>query len=106
MVVLFGLPLGPRAGLLLLTAVLGMAGLSALGSLLGLLAVRGRTRRRRCRVLVLPLVSPVIIAATKATASLARASTDGVGGWLGLLVAFDAAFLAAGYLVFGHLLED
>jgi heme exporter protein B len=86
--------------------VLGVAGLSTLCSLLGLLAVRSRSRQAALPLLVLPLVSPVIIAATKATATLAQGSTDGIGGWLSLLVAFDAAFLAAGYLVFGHLLED
>jgi heme exporter protein B len=48
----------------------------------------------------------VIIAATKATADLTQGTTAGIGGWLGLLVAFDAAYLAAGYIVFGHLLED
>ncbi len=105
-IVLFGLPIGPAPGLLLLTAVLGVAGLSTLGSLLGLLAVRSRTRQAALPVLVLPLVSPVIIAATSATADLTRGTNAGVGGWLSLLVAFDAAFLAAGYLVFGHLLED
>jgi heme exporter protein B len=105
-VVLFGLPIGPEPGLLLLTVVLGIAGLSGLGSLLGLLAVRGRTRQAALPVLVLPLVSPVIIGATRATATLTQGSTSGVAGWLGLLAAFDAAFLATGYLVFGHLLED
>jgi heme exporter protein B len=29
-----------------------------------------------------------------------------VAGWLGVLLAFDAAFLATGYLVYGHLIED
>jgi heme exporter protein B len=48
----------------------------------------------------------VIIAATKATAGLTHGITAGISGWLGLLVAFDAAYLAAGYIVFGHLLED
>jgi heme exporter protein B len=105
-VVLFGLPVGHAPALLLLTAVLGVAGLSAVGSLFGLLAVRGRTRQAALPVLVLPLVTPVIIAATGATASLAQGTTAGVGGWLSLLVAFDAAILAAGYIVFGHLLED
>src|SRR5205814_1295610 len=57
-------------------------------------------------VLVVPLGSAVVIAATKATADLTRGTTAGIGGWLGLLAAFDAAYLAAGYLVFGHLLED
>jgi len=105
-IVLFGLPVGPAPGLLALTVVLGIAGLSALGSLLGLLTVRGHTRQAALPVLVLPLVSPVIIAATKATATLTQGSTSGVSGWLGLLAAFDAAFLAIGYVVFGHLLED
>ena len=105
-VVLFGLPIGPTPGLLVLTAGLGIAGLSALGSLFGLLAVRGRTRQAALPVLVLPLVSPVIIAATRTTESLTQGNTSGVAGWLGLLVAFDAAFLAVGYIVFAHLLED
>jgi len=105
-IVLFGLPVGPAPALLLLTAVLGIAGLSALGSLLGLLAVRSRTRQAALPVLVLPLVSPVIIAATRATADLTHGSTAGISEWLSLLVAFDAAYLAAGYIVFGHLLED
>jgi len=105
-IVLFGLPVGASPGLLVLTAVLGIAGLSTLGSLLGLLAVRSRTRQAALPVLILPLVSPVIIAATSATAELTRGSTAGIGGWLSLLVAFDAAYLAAGYLVYGHLLED
>jgi heme exporter protein B len=104
--VLFGLPVGPAPALLLLTAVLGIAGLSTLGSLLGLLAVRSRTRQAALPVLVLPLVSPVIIAATRATADLTHGTTAGISGWLSLLVAFDAAFLATGYIVFGHLLED
>jgi len=32
--------------------------------------------------------------------------TDQVAGWLGLLAAFDPAFLHAGFLVFGYLLGD
>jgi heme exporter protein B len=105
-IVLFGLPVGRAPALLLLTAVLGIGGMSTLGSLLGLLAVRSRTRQAALPVLVLPLVSPVIIAATRATDDLTHGTTAGIGGWLGLLAAFDAAYLAAGYIVFGHLLED
>jgi len=105
-ILLFGLPVGPSPVLLVITALLGIAGLSTLGSLLGLLTVRGRTRQAALPVLVLPLVSPVIIAATRATEGLTQGNTAGIGGWLGLLVAFDTAFLAAGFVVFGHLLED
>jgi heme exporter protein B len=103
-VLLFGLPV-VGLPLLLATAVLGVVGLSALGSLFGLLTVLGR-RQAALPVLVLPLVSPVVIAAIRATATLTQGSSEGVAGWLGVLLAFDAAFLATGYLVFGHLLED
>jgi heme exporter protein B len=80
-------------------------GLSALGSLFGLLTVMGR-RQAALPILVLPLVSPVVIGAIRSTATLAQGSTAGVAGWLGVLLAFDAAFLATGYLVYGHLIED
>jgi heme exporter protein B len=103
--VLFGLPLLRFPVLTLLTTVLGVLGLSALGSLFALLTVVGR-RRAALPILVLPLVSPVVIGAIRATATLAEGGTEGVTGWLGVLVAFDAAFLATGYLVYSHLLED
>jgi heme exporter protein B len=103
-VLLFGLPLA-SAPLLLLTAALGVIGLSAIGTLFGLLTVLGR-RQAALPILVLPLVTPVAIAAIRATDTLTSGSVDGVAGWLGVLAAFDAVFLAAGYLVFGHLLED
>jgi heme exporter protein B len=92
--------------LLLLTAVLGIAGLAALGSLFGLLTALGRTRQAALPILVLPLATPVLIAAIRASALLSAGSTGEVGGWLGVLAAFDAALLATGYLVYGHLLED
>jgi heme exporter protein CcmB len=104
--VLFGLPLGPSPGLLALTVLLGTLGLAAMGSLLGLLSVAARSRQAALPLLVLPLVSPVLIAAIRSTALLTTGTTDQVGGWLGLLAAFDATFLATGFLVFAHLLED
>ena len=103
--VLFGLPLSRAPFLLALTLVLGAIGLSSLGSLFGLLTVIG-ARQAALPILVLPLVSPVVIGAIRATSSLAQGSAEGVAGWLGVLAAFDAAFLATGYLVYGHLLED
>lgn len=110
--VLFGLPLGRSPVLLALTMLLGVVGLSALGSLFGLLTVMGG-RQAALPILVLPLVTPVVIGAIRATATLTAGSgpgvaadSAGVGGWLGVLVAFDAAFLATGYLVYTHLIED
>jgi heme exporter protein B len=102
---LFGLPLGRAPVLLVLTATLGVIGLSAIGSLFGLLSVMGR-RQAALPALVLPLVTPVLIAATRATDAAVHGDSAQAVGWLGVLTAFDAAFLASGYLVYGHLLED
>ena len=101
----FGLSLGRSPVLLVLTVVLGVVGLSSLGSLFGLLTVTGR-RQAALPILVLPLVSPVVIGAIRATSTLTQGGTEGVSGWLGVLLAFDAAFLATGFLVYGHLIED
>ncbi|HEX5405993.1 MAG TPA: heme exporter protein CcmB [Pseudonocardiaceae bacterium] len=105
-IVLFGMPIGPHPFLLALTVLLGMLGLATIGSLLGLLAVAAKSRQAALPLLVLPLVSPVLIAAIRATSSLSAGSTDQVAGWLGLLAAFDATFVATGFLVFAHLMED
>jgi heme exporter protein B len=70
------------------------------------LAVVPRAREAALPLLVMPLVTPVLVAGVKAT-ELAVAGRGGEGGsWLGLLVAFDLVFLAAGTLVFEHLLEE
>ena len=61
----------------------GTAGLGAMGGLLGLLAVQGRTRQAALPVIVLPLVTPVVIAATRATVALTQGQlpTASAAGW-------------------------
>ncbi|HEX9236170.1 MAG TPA: heme exporter protein CcmB, partial [Actinomycetota bacterium] len=85
--------------------VLGTIGLAAVGSLFGVLSESPRAREAVFPLLVLPLATPILVAGVRATA-LATSGRGGAGSWLGLLLAFDAAFLAAGTLVFAHLLED
>ena len=90
-VVLFGLPLGPAPRCCSRSPRRSARpGSARWAALLGLLAVQGRTRQAALPVIVLPLVTPVVIAATRATVSLTQGQLDGVGGWLGLLAAFDA----------------
>jgi heme exporter protein B len=103
---LFGLSLGAQPWVLAAAFLLGTIGLGAVGSLFGVLTESPRAREAVFPLLVLPLVTPVLFAGVKATA-LATAGQGGeAGSWLGLLVAFDVVFLAAGTLVFEHLLED
>lgn len=86
-------------------AVLGSLGLAAVGCLFGVLTVSARAREAVFPLLVLPLASPVLIAAVRAT-TLAMSGRGGAGSWLGLLGAFDAVFVSLGLLVFGYLMED
>jgi heme exporter protein CcmB len=105
-VVLFGLSV-ERPFVLAASFVLGTAGLAAIGSLFGVLSESPRAREAIVPLLVLPLVTPVLLAGVKATALATSAVESGsAGSWLGLLVAFDAVVVAAGPLVFAPLLED
>jgi heme exporter protein B len=104
-VVLFDLTV--RGPLVLAAAFgLGAVGLAAVGSLFGVLAEAARTREAIFPTLVLPLVTPVLVAGVRATDLAATGRTDEALAWLGLLVAFDVVFVSLGVLVFGFLMED
>ncbi len=103
---LFGLSLGRDPAALAGALLLGTVGLSAVGSLFGVLEESPRAREALVPLLVLPLAVPVLLGGVKATALAAAGRGGEALSWLGLLVAFDAVFLATGTLVFGYLLED
>jgi heme exporter protein B len=81
-------------------------GLSAIGSLFGALTESPRTREAIVPLLVLPVATPVLVAAVKGTELASAGRVGEAGSWLGLLVAFDVVFLSVGMIVFGQLLED
>ncbi len=92
--------------LLLATCGAATAGLAAAGTLYGVLAAGLRVRETLLPILLLPVLSPVLIAATKAfEAALGGAAADG-WPWCGLLVVFALLYLAFGTLAFGPLLEE
>jgi heme exporter protein B len=104
--VLFGLSLGRSPGGLVAAFGLGTVGLAAIGSLFGVLEGSPRAREAVFPLLVLPLAVPVLLAGVRATAIATSGRGSGMGSWLALLAAFDVVFVAAGTLVFGHLLDD
>jgi heme exporter protein CcmB len=103
---LFDLSFARDAGITAAAFALGTIGLVAVGAMFGVLTESARAREAVFPLLVLPLTVPVLIAGVKATAIATTGVGGSAGSWLGLLVAFDAVFLAAGTLVFGSLLED
>ena len=104
-VALFDLSIGSPLPLVAAFA-LGVVGLAAVGSLFGVVAESAHTREAVFPMLVLPLVTPVLIAGVRATDLAAAGRTSEAAQWLGLLLAFDVVFLSIGVLVFGYLMED
>ena len=104
-VVLFDVTLG-SIGPLLLASLAATVGLAATGTVYGVLAAGLRVRETLVPVLLLPVVSPVLLAATRAW----EAAIDGVPGdawpWVGVLAVFAALSVGAGMLAFGPLLEE
>ena len=92
--------------LLLATCGAATAGLAAAGTLYGVLAAGLRVRETLLPILLLPVLAPVLIGATKAfEAALGGVAADG-WPWCGLLVTFALLYLVFGTLAFGTLLEE
>lgn len=104
-VVLFDVHLASLLPLVLAT-VAATVGLAATGTLYGVLAAGIRARETLVPVLLLPVVAPVLLGATRAW----EASIDGVPGdawpWVALLAIFAVLFVGIGMLAFGPLLEE
>ncbi|HEX2850312.1 MAG TPA: heme exporter protein CcmB [Acidimicrobiales bacterium] len=93
-------------GVLVLTCLLATLAIAAAGTLYGVLAAGVRMRETLLPLLLVPVMAPVVLAATKASeAALTSAGTD-AWPWIRLLGAFAAVYLAVGTVAFGPLLED
>lgn len=87
--------------------VLGALGLSAAGTLLAAASAYGHARELLLPVLLLPLLVPLLMMTLQATQKvLAGAPSSLLANETLLLVAFDAIFLAVGWLTFDYLLGE
>jgi heme exporter protein B len=109
-VLLYGadVPAGGLA-LLVVTLILATAGLACVGTLYGGLTAGFTGSETLLPLLVLPVVAPVLIGATRAVES--ALGTDGAAlsegwPWVGLLAVFAVAFGVGGALAFGPLIEE
>lgn len=109
-VLLYGavVPLG-GAALLVTTLVAATGGLACVGTLYGGLTAGFSGRETLLPLLILPVVAPVLIGATRAVE--AALGTGGVAlsegwPWIGLLTVFAVAFGVGGALAFGPLIEE
>lgn len=97
------------AVLLVTAAVVTTVGLAATGTLYGALAAGLKVRETLLPILLLPVLAPVLIGATRAfEAALGTggAATSEGWPWVGLLGVFALAYTALGVVAFGPLLEE
>ena len=93
----------------IVTMVVATIGLACVGTLYGGLAAGARGRETLLPLLLLPVVAPVLIGATRATeAAFGSAGTAVSEGWpwIGLLAVFAVLFSAVGTVAFGPLIDE
>ena len=89
------------ATIVLLGLVLTDIGMASLGSLLGALSQGQAARESLLSIVLFPLIIPILLAGIRVCAGgFSEALPEGVESWLGIAVAFDAVFLAAGLVLF------
>ena len=83
-------------------------GIAVVGTLVAALAIQTRARDLMVPLLALPLLVPVVLGASRATAPLFAAGGAGTlpGNWMAMLALYDLLFALIAYAVFDFLLED
>ena len=104
MTLLFGVHLH-TAWLALVASVLATIGLATAGTLYGALSAGLRVRETLLPLLVLPVLAPVLLAASRAWAGALSGSVASGESWLRVLGPFAAVYLVIGIVLYGPLLE-
>ena len=91
---------------LVLVFFLGSVGVAIPGTAFSAVSAQARMRELMLPVLLLPLLTPVLIASTEATAALLAEKPGLRVDWLGFLAGFDVVFLTALWLFGEYLLEE
>lgn len=107
--VLYGAAVRPEATVLLVTTgFAAVVGLACVGTLYGGLAAGARGRETLLPLLMLPVVAPVLIGATRAAQEVFDQQGSVADGWpwMGLVGLFTAVFAVGGTLAYGPLIEE
>jgi heme exporter protein B len=104
--VLYNVPVLPVLGWLILVLFLGSLGVSIAGTALSAISAQARMRELLLPLLLLPLLTPVLVASTEVTAALLDPSPYVQWRGIGFLAVFDLVFLTALWLFGEYLLEE
>jgi heme exporter protein B len=93
--------------LLWLVILLGCLGFATTGTLVASMSVHARAREMLLPILLLPVILPIIISATRAsTALLTGLKSDEWLPWIQMLAFMDLIFLFAAYFLFDYIVEE
>lgn len=92
--------------LIVVTALTGTAAFAATGVIYGVLSLGARVRETLLPLLVVPVVAPVLLAATRAFEPALDVTASSGWNWVALLVVVAAVYVVLGLVSFGPLLED
>jgi heme exporter protein B len=107
MVLFFNLQFSGALTRLAPVLAMGALGFAALATLLAAIAGRARGGDLLLPILAVPMYVPALIAGVRASAhALGGAPLSSASEWIGILAAFDALFLTAGYLLFEHVIGE
>jgi len=104
--VMYGVPVLGVLHWLVMVFFLGSLGVSIAGTALSAISAQARMRELLLPLLLLPLLTPILIASTEVTASLLERAPFVQWKGVGFLVAFDLVFLTALWLFGEYLLEE
>jgi heme exporter protein B len=104
--VMYGVPVLRVLHWLVMVFFLGSLGVSIAGTALSAISAQARMRELLLPLLLLPLLTPILIASTEVTASLLERAPFVQWKGVGFLVAFDLVFLTALWLFGEYLLEE
>ena len=104
--VLYNVSLAGVAGRLILVLALGTIGLTVTGTVFSAISSHARLRELLLPLLLLPILTPLLIAAVEATASLLVEDPDLDRTWVALLAGFDIVFRIAPWILCDYLIEE
>ena len=108
LVLWLGAPLFQEPAMLALLIVLGAIGFSVVGSVFAATLLKVRSRDVLLPVILYPLLVPLFVSGTKATAALVAKDPDleGAWYWIQFLGIYDGAFLVLSFWVFESLVIE
>jgi heme exporter protein B len=104
--VLYNISLSGIVWRLILVLALGTTGLIVTGTVFSAVSAHARMRELLLPLLLLPILTPLLIASVESTASLFQEQPALDTTWVAFLAGFDIVFLTASWLLCDYLLEE